>query len=165
MLRKFIINLSESASARQIMTRYEPARRTARRFVAGETLEEAISVVKDLNACGIKGLINEVGESVTTKDEIIQASEVFFKILHRIYAEGLDSTISLKPSHIGMGFGSEFCYENIAEIVKVAQKFDNTVEIDIEASSELPAKLLVYHRLLDNFWGWHTTGNINLSPS
>lgn len=153
MLRKFIIKLSESAAARQIMTHYEPARRTARRFVAGETLDEAIAVVKDLNAQGIKGLINEVGESVTTKEETFQASEVFFKILNRIHAEGLDSTISLKPSHMGMGFGPDFCYDNIAEIVKVALKLDNTVEIDIEASSELPATLLVYHRLLDNFGG------------
>lgn len=135
------------------MTQFEPARRTARRFVAGETLDEAIVVVKDLNARGIKGLINQVGESVTTKDEAVQASQVFCEILHRIHTEGLDSTISLKPSHVGMGFGADFCYDNLAEIVKVAQKLDNVVEIDIEASPDVPATLSLYHRLLDSFWG------------
>lgn len=133
------------------MTKFEPARRTARRFVAGETLDEAIAVVKDLNARGIKGLINEVGECVTTREEAVQASQVCYEILHRIHSKEIDSTISLKPSHVGMGFGADFCYDNLAGIVNAAQKLDNVVEIDIEASPDVPATLSLYHRLLDNF--------------
>lgn len=151
MLQKFIIKLSESESARRIMTQFEPARRTARRFVAGETLDEAIAVVKELNGRGIKGLINEVGECVTTRENAVQASRVCCEILHRIHTERIDSTISLKPSHVGMGLGADFCYDNLAEIVKVAQKLDNVVEIDIEASPDVPATLSLFHRLLDNF--------------
>ena len=151
MIRKLLIRLSESAVARQFVTGFGPARRTARRFVAGETIDQAITVVKDLNARGIKGLLNEVGESVTTRAEAAEAAQVFHQLLYRIHQEGLDSTISLKPSHVGMAFGPDFCFENVAGIVAVAQKLGNVVEMDIEASPDVPATLAVYHRLLDTF--------------
>ncbi len=153
MLRKFFIGLSESDSARRFVTHFGPANRMARRFVAGETMDEAVAVVKALNARGIKGLLNEVGESVTTQEEASQAAQVFHDLLYRIDREQLDSTISLKPSHVGMTFGPDFCYENIAGIVEVAQKLGNVVEIDIEASDDVQATLDIYHRLLDTFGG------------
>ncbi len=153
MLRKFFIKLSESSSARSFVTHFGPANRMARRFVAGETMDQAVAVVRELNGRGIKGLLNEVGESVTTHEEANQAARVFHDLLHRIHAEKLDSTVSLKPSHVGMTFGPDFCYENIAGIVAVAQELDNVVEIDIEASPDVPATLDIYHRLLDTFGG------------
>lgn len=153
MLRKFFIGLSESAAARNFVTHFGPANRMARRFVAGETMDQAVAVVKELNARGIKGLLNEVGESVTTQAEANQAALAFHDLLRRIEAEKLDSTVSLKPSHVGMGFGPDFCYENIAGIVEVARELDNVVEIDIEASPDVPATLDIYHRLLDTFGG------------
>jgi proline dehydrogenase len=153
MLRKFFIRLSESASARGFVTHFGPANRLARRFVAGETMDQAVAVVKELNSRGIKGLLNEVGESVTSHEEANQAARVFHDLLHRIHAEQLDSTVSLKPSHVGMTFGPDFCYENIAGILAVAQELGNVVEIDIEASPDVPATLDIYHRLLDTFGG------------
>ena len=153
MLRKFFIKLSDSGTARNFVTHFGPANRMARRFVAGETMDQAVAVVKELNARGIKGLLNEVGESVTTQEEANQAALAFHDLLRRIEAEKLDSTVSLKPSHVGMGFGPDFCYENIAGIVEVARELDNVVEIDIEASPDAPATLDIYHRLLDTFGG------------
>lgn len=153
MLRNFFINLSTSKSARRFVTHFGPARSTARRFVAGETLDEAVAVVKELNRRGIKAIINEVGESVTTQTEASQAAAVFHGILRRIDAEGLDADISLKPSHVGMSFGPDFCYENIADVVQTAQKYRNLVEIDMEGSPDVDATLEVYHRLLDTFGG------------
>lgn len=151
MLRKSFIKLSESNTARNFVTHFRPANQMARRFVAGETMDEAFAVIRDLNARGIKGLLNEVGESVTTREEANDAARIIRQMLCRIYEEELDSTISVKPSHVGMGFGADFCYENIAGIVEVAQKLDNVVELDIEASDDVPATLEIYHRLLDTF--------------
>jgi proline dehydrogenase len=153
MLRNFFIKLSASDSVRRFVTHFGPARRMARRFVAGETLDEAVAVVKELNGRGIKAMLNEVGESVTTQAEASQAAVIFHKLLERIDAEGLDANISVKPSHVGMTFGPDFCYENIADIVQTAQRYHNTVEIDIEASPDVDATLDVYHRLLDTFGG------------
>ncbi len=153
MLRSFFINLSTSSVARNVVTHFGPARQAARRFVAGETLDEAVAVVKDLNGRGIKAILNEVGESVSTQAEASQAAKEFDTLLKRIDAEGLDSTVSVKPSHIGLAFGRDFCYESIADIVHAAQQYGNTVEIDTEGSADLEAVLDIYHRLLDTFDG------------
>ncbi len=153
MLRNFFLTLSASQVARRMMTHFGPARRTARRFVAGETLDEAVAVVKDLNGRGIKAIINEVGESVTSCAEAAEAAKAFHTILQRINTEGLDATISLKPSHVGLTFGQQECYNNIAGIVQLAQKLGIVVEIDMEGSADVEATLAVYHRLLDAFGG------------
>lgn len=151
MLRSFFIGLSASESARRFVTGFGPARRAARRFVAGETLDEAVAVVKELNRRGLKAILNEVGESVTTEAEANQAAAVFHDLLRRIDAEGLDADVSLKPSHVGLAFGADFCYENIADIVQTARQYHNIVEIDMEGSPDVDTTLAVYHRLLDTF--------------
>ncbi len=153
MLRSFFLKLSDSDSMRRLVTHFGPARLMARRFVAGETLDEAVAVVKDLNARGVKAILNEVGESVSSQTEASQAAEVCCELLRRIEAEGLDSDISLKPSHVGMTFGADFFYENVADIVQAAQNHHNLVEIDMEDDSDVEATLEVYHRLLDTFGG------------
>ncbi|MFQ5576800.1 MAG: proline dehydrogenase family protein [Anaerolineae bacterium] len=153
MLRSLFIGMSANASARSFVTHFGPARRVARRFIAGETLDEAVAVVKDLNARGIKTIMNEVGESVTTRDEAVQAARSLQGLLRRIAADGLDSTISLKPSHVGMTFGPDFFFENVAGIVETARQLGNTVEVDIEGSADVDATLTAFHRLLDTFGG------------
>lgn len=151
MLRNFFIRLSTSETARRFVTHFGPARRAAYRFVAGETLDEAVTVVKDLNGYGLKAILNEVGEAVTTQAEAVQAAKDFHGLLRRIDAEGLDADVSLKPSHVGLQFGADFCYENIADIAQVARQYNNTVEIDMEGSPDVDATLEIYHRLLDTF--------------
>ena len=151
MLRSALISLSANTSIRHLVTNFAPARRVARRFVAGETLDEAVAVVKDLNKRGLKAILNEVGESVTTAEEVNQAAKEFHKLLRRIDAEGLDADITLKPSHVGLTIGRDFCYETIADIVQTAQSYNNLIEIDMEGSPDVEATLDIYHRLLDTF--------------
>jgi proline dehydrogenase len=148
-----LIRLSTSHSARDFVTDFKPARSVARRFVAGETMAEAVAVVKSLNAQGIKAILNEVGESIGTQAEATDAAAVCHDLLRRIDAEGLDADISLKPSHVGLTFGPDFFYETVADIVETAQNHDNIVEIDMEGSPDVEATLAVYHRLIDTFGG------------
>jgi proline dehydrogenase len=151
MLRNLLIKLSTSDLARQVVTHFGPARRTARRFVAGETLDEAVAVVKRLNAQGLSAALNHVGESINSQAEAAQAVEDFRRLLDRIAAEGLISSISVKPSHLGLAFGADLCYENIADIVQTAQHHGLTVEIDMEGSADVEATLTIYRRLLQTF--------------
>ncbi|HEY84809.1 MAG TPA: hypothetical protein G4N96_06835, partial [Chloroflexi bacterium] len=153
MFRNFLLALSTNQKAQGVATHFGPARKMARRFIAGETLDEAVAVVKELNRRGIHGLMNEVGESIASKAEATQAAAEIETLLYRIAAEKLDSHVSLKPSHVGMTFGPDFCYETVAKIVKTARQLDNTVEMDIEESSDVDATLEVYYRLLDTFGG------------
>ncbi len=153
MLRRLFISLSRNASARRLITGFSPARRLAHRFVAGETLVDAVAVVKGLNSRGIKAILNEVGESVDSQAEVSRVVHSFQHLLETITREGLDSTVSLKPSHVGLAFGRDFCYESMADIVQVAQRLNNTVEIDMEGSADIDDTLAIYHRLLDTFGG------------
>jgi proline dehydrogenase len=153
MLRNLFLALSTSKTLQNFTVHFGPARQMARRFIAGETLDEAVAVVKDLNSRGIKALMNEVGESITTQAEANQAAEAVKTLLRRIDSEGLDSHVSIKPSHVGMTFGPDFFFENVADIIQTAQALGNVVEIDIEGSADVDATLDAYHRLLDTFNG------------
>jgi proline dehydrogenase len=153
MLRELLIRLSENDSMRRFASNFGPARRMARRFVAGETLDDAVTVVKSLAAQGIKAIFNEVGESVESQAEARLAAQNFCETLQRIKAEGVDASISVKPSHLGLHFGQDFCYDNLASIVEQAQALGILVEIDIEGSADVEATLALYARLLDRFGG------------
>jgi proline dehydrogenase len=153
MLRSLFINLSTNETARNFTTNFGPSRSMAHRFVAGETLDEAVEVVKALNSQGIKAILNHVGESVSNRQEARQAAAEIIRITERIEAEGLDSSVTLKPSHVGLDFGLDFCYENIADVVQAAQQRGIFVEIDVEASPDVDATLEIYHRLLSAFGG------------
>jgi proline dehydrogenase len=110
-----------------------------------------VAVVKALNRRGVKAVLNHVGESVTSPAEASQAAAEFQELLGRIAAEKLDSTISVKPPHVGLTFGTDFYYENMADIVQTAQQHGLLVEIDIEGSGDVEATLAVYHRLARTF--------------
>lgn len=150
-LRNFFIGLSSSERSRNFVTGFAPSRHLSRRFVAGESLDDAVSVAKRLNAQGIKVVLNEVGESVTTQDEARQATQHYQTLLQRVKTEALDATITIKPSQVGLAFSTDFCYDNLAAIVQTGQNLDILVEIDIEASPDVAATLQIYHRLLDTF--------------
>ena len=151
MLRQFFIALSQSNMARRFVTRFPPARITSRQFISGETIDECVSVVKDLNARGISVLMNEVGEYVTTREEAQQAAQSFQKIAYRIAEDKLGASISIKPSFLGLGFGKEFFYENMASLVQVAYDLDIPIEMDMEESKDVDTTLAVYYRLLKKF--------------
>ncbi|MFQ5610641.1 MAG: proline dehydrogenase family protein [Anaerolineae bacterium] len=153
MLRNFFLYLSQSEGWRRFITGFGPTRTMARRFVAGETLDEAVAVVKALNSRGILATMNHLGEHVASREDAYRAGREYQELLHRIAAERLQSTISVKPSHLGLNFGADFFYENVADVVQVAHALGNMVEVDMEESASVQANLDVYHRLLDTFQG------------
>jgi len=151
MLRSFFITLSGSDSMRRLVTHFGPARRMARRFIAGETLDEAIAVARQLNERGILTTLDHLGENVTTQEDAQRATREYQALLQRIAAEGLPSTISVKLTHVGQDFGEDFCYDRIQTIVQTAGSLGNTVEVDMEGSAYTQSTLNVFHRLLDDY--------------
>jgi proline dehydrogenase len=157
MLRRFFISLSQSEAMRQFVTHFEPARRTARRFIAGETLDEAISVVRELNARGILTTLDHLGENVANREDALRAAHEYEELLERIAAEGVNSTISIKLTHVGLDFGEDFCFDAMRTVIQTAKSLGNLVEIDIEGSEYAQSTLNVFHRLLDEY------GNLRLA--
>jgi proline dehydrogenase len=149
MLRSLLIVLSHSEAMRRFVTQFRPARRTARRFIAGETLDEAIAVVRELNAQGILATLDHLGENVATRKDAQRAAQEYQGLLERIAAEGVQSTISVKLTHVGLDFGEDFCCATMRPIVQTAESRENMVEIDIEGSEYTQSTLDVFHCLLD----------------
>ncbi|MCS7259630.1 MAG: proline dehydrogenase family protein [Anaerolineae bacterium] len=150
-MRPVLIALSQSTRARRLMTHYGPVRKLARRFIAGETLDEAIAVVKGLNQSGIQATLNQLGENVVSPQDVRCAAEEYQRLVQRIAQETLQSSISVKPTHLGLDLGEDFCYSQLRTIVRTAWQFDLTVEVDMEGSAYTQATLNIVHRLLDDY--------------
>jgi proline dehydrogenase len=151
MLRSFFVALSQSESMRRFVLGFGPARNMSRRFVAGETLDEAILAVRDLAQMGIVATLDHLGENVTNEEDARRTARDYLATLERIAVEGLDATISVKPTHVGLDFGADFCYEQLRTIIQGARELGLTVEVDMEGSEYTQTTMDIFHRLLDNF--------------
>lgn len=149
MLRTVLIRLSQSRRLQHLVAHQHLARDMARRFVAGETLDHAVAVVRGLNQRHILATLDHLGENVTRQEEAQRATQEYCDLLHRIAVERLESTISVKPTHVGLDFGVDFCFEQMRSIVATAADLGLTVEVDMEGSPYTQATLDVFHRLLD----------------
>lgn len=150
MLRTLFMTLSHSATLRWLCAHFGPARRISRRFIAGETLDQALAVTRDLNRAGMTVTLNHLGEGVATRDDAQRAAQAYIEILQRIAREDVDATISIKPSHLGLGFGQAFFEETLEKVVQKAAELGNWVEVDIEDHLTTEETLGAFHRLLEN---------------
>lgn len=149
MLRSFFNTLSRSNTMQRMAAGFGPARRIARRFTAGETLDDAVAVVKELNSRGIGAILNHLGEGVDSQDAAREAADHYGKIVERADAADLDATLSIKPTHLGVGFGESFFLETMSPLVEKASRTGRGIEIDMEDSSLTDATLNAYLALLD----------------
>jgi proline dehydrogenase len=135
MLRAGLIGLSKAGWAREAITRWGVARRTARRFVAGETPEEAIQAVRELNKRGMLATLDQLGENTVTAEDARTAAEEIEGMLERIQRTGVRSNVSIKLSQIGLLVDAELCRENLLRVLTQARACRNFVRIDMEDST------------------------------
>jgi len=106
----------------------------ARRFIAGETFEQAKEVVKRLNGRGFLVTIDILGESVTNKEQAEKVKYSYIELLRNINTLGLNSNVSLKLTQMGLDIDDSYCHENVMKIVETAVEYKNFVRIDMEGS-------------------------------
>jgi proline dehydrogenase len=157
MLRSFLIYLSKAAWARRIVTGWTVAWRAASRFVAGEKMEDAIRVVKELNAKGIHATLDHLGENTTTPDEARKATRDILDVLEAIDRSGVSSSVSIKLSQIGLALDEKLCRENLKQILTYAGQHHNFIRIDMEDSPYTQKTLDLYHEMSEAF-GCSNTG-------
>jgi proline dehydrogenase len=104
----------------------------ASRYIAGETLADAIRTVRQLNAEGVCATLDVLGEDIFTKDEAIESRNRSIDVLHAIKRERIDSNLSIKLTSLGLKLEKAFCRENVREILKVAAAYDIFVRFDME---------------------------------
>lgn len=125
--------------------------KAASRFIAGEKLEDAIRVVRDLNSKGINATLDHLGEHTHTPDESIRATEDILKIFDEIEKQDVSANVSIKLTQIGLALGDEICEKNLVRILTKAQEYNNFVRIDMEDSSYVDRTLLMYGKMRQKY--------------
>lgn len=122
----------------------------ARRFVAGETLADAIDVVRAINRQGMTATLDHLGENVSSRQEAIDAADAYRRALREIARAGVQCNVSLKLTHMGLDLGDDFARTNTARVVEEAAELGNFVRIDMEGSEYVDWTLAVFHALYDD---------------
>jgi len=120
----------------------------ARRYVAGETLEDAMSTMRELNAEGALTTVDVLGESVSERDRADSAVTDYLRLLETIDREDLDRNISVKPTMLGLNIDEAFCAEKITQVVDSAKSLEVFVRIDMEDHTCTDATLRIYRQVL-----------------
>ncbi len=151
MLRSLLLYLSERKKLQDVILSRKFARGVARRFVAGETLDDAIRVTRELNARGMLVTLDHLGESVEREDQAARAAEAYIAILERVHREQVKTGISIKLTQIGLAIDLELCRRHLRNIVEAAERYGNFVRIDMEASEYVEPTLQLFYELSDQF--------------
>jgi proline dehydrogenase len=123
----------------------------AKPYVAGETLAEQVRAIEALNAEGFLAASGILGEFVTRREESEEAVRDYQKCLDEIDARKLQSTIHIKPTHLGLKLDREFCYQNVRRIAEHARGYGNFMRMDMEDSPCIDDTLDLYYRLREDF--------------
>ncbi len=135
MLRSTLLKISESKGFANWVTSNGTTRRMARRFVAGETLDEAIAAARACNEAGMLASLDYLGENVTTTTDAQRSRDAYLEIFERIAQERLHANVSCKPTQLGLQLNLDFCRGLVFSIVEVAARGDNFLRIDMEGSA------------------------------
>jgi proline dehydrogenase len=123
------------------------SRRLSTRFVAGETLDEALAVARKLNDEGITVTLDHLGESVSTLEEAAEARDVYLRTLDAIHANAIQGNVSLKLTQFGLDLSGEQCLANVDRLVRRAAEIGSFVRVDMESSAYTDRTLDLVHTL------------------
>ena len=145
-LRKTILAAADSPRLQRGVRRHG-MRLGAARFVAGETLDDAVVVLRRLNDSGLKANTTLLGEGVNDEAETRAVVEAYREILDRIAAEKLEVNVALKLTTSGSAFDEELARANVGELVAHAAGVGNFIRLDMEESTFVDATLRVFRSL------------------
>jgi proline dehydrogenase len=145
-LRRSILAASRSPRLARWMRRYG-MRLGARRFVAGETLDECVAVLHRLQQQGFKTNTTLLGEAVRDEDTVRQVAAAYLRVLDRIRQERLRTNLSVKLTQLGLAISEDLARDTLTRLVARAAELGNFVRIDMEESTWVEPTLGIYRRL------------------
>lgn len=134
--RAFFTSLAGSTSLKNLASRYgmRGPRSFARRFIAGETVEEAIPAARAIEAAGMLQTLDLLGESVASMPEADAATRAYLAVMKTIVAAGIGRNVSLKLTQLGLTIDRATCVDNLRRILDEAARHEFFVRIDMENS-------------------------------
>jgi proline dehydrogenase len=145
-LRRAILAAADSSPLRRFVRRHG-LRLGAARFVAGETLYDAVPVLRRLNEQGLLTNTTILGEHVSSGEASARAVAAYEGVIERIAAERLRTNVAVKLTHLGLELDEELALENVERLALAAARRANFVRIDMEESRWVDATLRIYRRL------------------
>jgi proline dehydrogenase len=151
-MRHGLLWLSEQQKVFNFVRRNRLARKFASRFVAGETIDEAVRAARDLRERGISPSLDLLGESVSVEAEAIAARDQYLEILDRMAAQGVEVNVSVKLTQMGFDIGEDLCHANMTRILDKARQLRGFVRLDMEGSAYTQRTLDFFvHRLFGTY--------------
>lgn len=144
--KRFWVRLSKNREAGRRLSRWKMTRMAVRRFVAGETLNDALEVISSLRDSGLEGTLDHLGEDVTDAGEVETAVREYCHALHRMKRDYCDIVIAVKLTQIGLAIDRGLCESNLGRILEAAGGC-GIVEIDMEGSAYTEGTLQVFRRM------------------
>jgi len=144
MIRAAVLAVTERSVAKKIVADTSAGRSVAKRFVAGDSLAEAVDVAKELNALGMKVSLDHLGEHVSAIEEAAAARDSYLGCLGQIAEHHLDANISVKLTQLGLGLDNDAAATHLDEIAIAALDAGTTVTVDMEESAHTQATIDMY---------------------
>ena len=123
----------------------------SRKYIAGETLDSAVKLVKEFNSKGIYATLDVLGESIKSKEEAETAFNNAMEVFDAIVENNLLANLSVKPTQLGLAINETLAYEHILKLVKRANEIDNFVRIDMEDSPFTDSTIDIYKKVFESY--------------
>jgi len=149
--RSALIYLARQEWLKEFATKFGLFKRLTTRFIAGETIDEAVAAIRDLNAHGCTASFDHLNESVASIAETEAEVREYLDVLARIDETGIDSNVSIKLTQFGLEIDPDLAYRNARRIVEDAARRGNFVRVDMEGSNVTQATIDVFKRLRADF--------------
>lgn len=139
--------VAEKPSIQKLVTDSRLTSGLVKRFVAGSDVEDAVDAIRLLNSKGVGGILDLLGEGVTTPEGAQAEADDYLTAIKRVEETGIDTTITVKPTQLGLAFDKGQCIDHLRRIAAQATSIDMRVEIDIEQSAYVLDTLDVFRIL------------------
>jgi proline dehydrogenase len=149
--RSALIYLSQKEGLKDFAARFRLFKKLTTRFIAGETIAEAVVAIRELNAEGCSASFDHLNESVANAAEAEGEVREYLRILEQIDQTGINSNISIKLTQFGLGLDPELAYQNARTVVAEAARRGHFVRVDMEGSEVTQATIDVFKRLRSEF--------------
>ncbi|HET8523493.1 MAG TPA: proline dehydrogenase family protein [Thermomicrobiales bacterium] len=151
LLRRSMLAIADQPRVERTIRGRGITERLVKRFVAGETLDDALTVVCRLADQGMTATLDQLGENVTTADEARAAVSVYTDMLERLAANQLQPNISIKLTMLGLSIDDELAKENVLPILSAARAVGGFVRIDMEGSAYTERTLRLFAAFHDQY--------------
>jgi len=149
--RSALIWLSRQEGLKDFATSFGVFKKLTTRFVAGETIDEAVNFIREINVEGCSATFDHLNESVGSAGEADLEVAEYLNILSRIDETKINSNVSIKLTQFGLGLDHELAYKNARRVVEEAHRRGNFVRVDMEDSSVTQVTINIFKRLRAEF--------------